>query len=1068
MLQINAARSIAVAGELRALLQEGSVDILCVQEPYQLKGKVVGYRSGTIRLVQPESKTPWVTTMAAQAGVHLFRCGTGRDEHMVHVKVAAASGEIHLINVYCQYSKPIEPFLDRLREMIIGIKSVERDPSIVLVMDANAKSESWHAGQLDDRGRQLEEFIIENQLWVVNERTNVPTYEATVGESFIDVTIASGNMRRKISGWRVTREIVAGDHNAVRFEISDGANGERSRRVHTGIEGYRLPKGTWEVFHHAYRRNVTEQWKEELERQHPDEIARMYMRALEKVCQEGLKRRSAASTAVPWWTSDLRRRRDEVKRARKRLARTRGAANDEALLEQRKEEYRRVRNVYTKEIRTEKANSWKRFVTIEGNKDPWGLVHKIASGKMREQTVWGALRKEDGTMTANWRESANVLLKKMVPKDARINETARQQELRRAAAAYSGTGLEPPISEIELSMAIGTLKNRRAPGMDGITAEIVKQIWKEDKHTMLTVLNRVFLAEKFPKEWKNADIRVILKAADRDVMELGSYRPIALLPVLGKVLEKIICGRITEHYKERGAENPAQYGFRKEKSVDDALVALRNSVRGTTEKYVVVLFTDIVGAFDNLWWPAVMRRLIEVECSKTLVNIMRSYLSGRVAYIKLAAGGQTKRTMERGCPQGSVLGPSVWGWCMDALLNQLDARSEGGKVTPVAYADDLAVIIRGNSRNELESRAATVTREIEGWCGDHKLKIAPEKTYAMLMKGKLDRERRPKIVMGGTRIQYCEVTRYLGVQLDARMGFVEHLKRARDKVTNYAMTVRRMARDNWGLKNGVLTVMYKGAFLPALLHGAPVWYDAGNRTLLQRHVNAAQRVMLLSITGACRTASTVALQVLAGCMPVDLEAVKKGLMHRVRRKMYVRWRNYTYMPEEDDEESANELRDWDDDNDRAIADERESERLKTERERIEREVYEEWQSRWTEETRGRELFKYVTNVRYKIDNKWFAPNRKLVWLLTGYGPINESLHRRGASQTRECQVCQRRVTETVDHMIWDCEEYEDIRYGYLRQMRGRHDKLVDSKRALDELNKYAEQMFERRKRIAPR
>jgi len=90
--------------------------------------------------------------------------------------------------------------------------------------------------------------------------------------------------------------------------------------------------------------------------------------------------------------------------------------------------------------------------------------------------------------------------------------------------------------------------------------------------------------------------------------------------------------------------------------------------------------------------------------------------------------------MERGCSQGSVLGPTAWNWCMDSLLQCLCEDTNEDEVDVIAYADDVAVLLMAHSRNSLEKTARQVSEIMSRWRSLHKLKIVVDKTNAMTVK----------------------------------------------------------------------------------------------------------------------------------------------------------------------------------------------------------------------------------------------------------------------------------------------------------------------------------------------
>jgi len=138
------------------------------------------------------------------------------------------------------------------------------------------------------------------------------------------------------------------------------------------------------------------------------------------------------------------------------------------------------------------------------------------------------------------------------------------------------------------------------------------------------------------------------------------------LPTIGKFYERIIVDRIQTYYEDLGLNSERQFGFKKKKSTEDAFITLRRGVTETSKKYVVAVFVDIEGAFDNLWWPSLITRVIESECSGTLLSILKSYFNNRKMMVRTKFD-KMERQMERGCPQGSILGPTAWNWAMHDL-----------------------------------------------------------------------------------------------------------------------------------------------------------------------------------------------------------------------------------------------------------------------------------------------------------------------------------------------------------------------------------------------------------------
>jgi len=182
-------------------------------------------------------------------------------------------------------------------------------------------------------------------------------------------------------------------------------------------------------------------------------------------------------------------------------------------------------------------------VTTKGNADPWGLAYKILRNKVKNDFNTFHSVKEGDASTFTWRDTATRLLVKMVPTDE-ITDDADMQNVEKTIRNYSNANLEPLVTEEETETAIQKIRNDKAPGLDGINLEIVKILWRVDKEIVLIILNNCLRKTTFPNSWKQAKLRPILKDIQKDPAQVQSYRPIALLPVMGKLFERIIVNRI--------------------------------------------------------------------------------------------------------------------------------------------------------------------------------------------------------------------------------------------------------------------------------------------------------------------------------------------------------------------------------------------------------------------------------------------------------------------------------------------------------------------------------------------
>ena len=149
-----------------------------------------------------------------------------------------------------------------------------------------------------------------------------------------------------------------------------------------------------------------------------------------------------------------------------------------------------------------------------------------------------------------------------------------------------------------------------------------------------------------------------------------------------------------------------------------------------------LLTLDIIGAFANAWHPSILARLREQKCTSNIYNIILDLLQDRTAHITLGNTSISK-SVTKGCPQGSVAGPTLWNVIVSALISQL---AEIPNMHIVAYADDIMHMFRGTSYSQILSTLQLALQIMQDWCNKNKLEIAKGKSALMPMYAKKKEE----------------------------------------------------------------------------------------------------------------------------------------------------------------------------------------------------------------------------------------------------------------------------------------------------------------------------------------
>ena len=405
----------------------------------------------------------------------------------------------------------------------------------------------------------------------------------------------------------------------------------------------------------------------------------------------------------------------------------------------------------------------------------------------------------------------------------------------------------------------------KAPGPDGILNLVLKKNINVITPSFLKIINACLNLCYFPKEWKKANVIIILKKGKKNDGSPRSYRPISLLSNLGKVFEKVIMHKLYNLSSEKNWISTLQFGFSKGKSTVDAVDNVVTVVENNNlkKKFTLCIFFDIKGAFDNAWHPGIIKKLIEKECPGSLIKLVHSYFNDRVVTYQ----NEVSRALEKSCPQGGILSPFLWLININDLLNEKIDKN----CIIQAYADDICMIISSESIGQLEEIAQKVFTKFEEWSAKNKLEFDKNKTEAVLFTNK---HKVPKITLkfGGDIIEVKEKVKYLGVILDRKLLWTDHVVSRINSAKQYSTRLLCAAKTTWGLKPFALRKLYKSVVESTILYAVPVWIAALKKKHILRKIKSAQRISMLTISKSFRSAQSEVITAISGVLPIHIRA----------------------------------------------------------------------------------------------------------------------------------------------------------------------------------------------------
>lgn len=612
--------------------------------------------------------------------------------------------------------------------------------------------------------------------------------------------------------------------------------------------------------------------------------------------------------------------------------------------------------------------------------DPWGRPYKAVMARLK------------GPTTAS--PSSPVLLQQIV-----TTLFPKQPELTYGDVMLADHRLNvPTISEEEMMKACSKIGDAKAPGPDGVPNVALKAAIRSRPELFLKTYNTCLAEGIFPTRWKLQKL-VLLPKGNKPPEDPSSYRPICLLDTAGKVLERIICNRMEEFSEGDQGLSQSQYGFRKARSTTDAITVVVDTARKAIEgkrwrrgakKYCAIVTLDVRNAFNSANWDRILDALRSMEFPEYIRRLILSYFSDRTLRYNTDAGPQTYN-ITGGVPQGSVLGPLLWNVMYDGVLRL--PMPAGTRI--VGFADDIAVVVVAKHLEEVTQIANEAIATIRQWLSSSGLHLADQKTEAVLVSSRKARET-ITFTIGGCNIVSQPSVRYLGVHIDDRLRFNEHLQivSARARATSNALS---RIMPNIGGPRQIRRRLLSSVVSSIMLYGAPVWSDALVVTAYARQITSVYRRSALRVARAFHTVSYDAVCVIADMMPIHLMAEERTKIYRRRRE---------------DQETDR----------RAIAKE------------IRTEMTMRWQQLWDASTKGRWTHRLISDIHVWSTRKHGEVDHYITQLLTGHGCFKAYQHRFRLDDDASCPVCQPEH-EDAEHVFFRCPRFHGQRLALQRYLR---------------------------------
>jgi hypothetical protein len=421
--------------------------------------------------------------------------------------------------------------------------------------------------------------------------------------------------------------------------------------------------------------------------------------------------------------------------------------------------------------------------------------------------------------------------------------SVRLEEFSRAKLRSHDSCIIPNITVFEVGKVICSLPNKKSMGSDTISTYLLKTSLPYIIEPLTYIYNISIQTNIFPKEFKIAKVIPLQKT--RDTTELTNFRPISLLSILSKPLEKHIHKHLTLHIDRHNLLHSFQSGFRKFHSCHTALVRLCDTFLSAINKreMAAAVFLDFRKAFDLVDHNILTHKLQFYINNNLTVKFLSSFLQGRLQRVYVDGEYSQLGKVSCGVPQGSILGPLLF----SLYVNDLPLHISNTNVSCDLFADDSSLHTCSTNLSQLKSDLQDSLTDVSNWCTQNKMILHPQKTKSMLITTRQKHQRAPlelKLMLHNNLIEQVSSHKVLGITIDDEFKWQIHINNINKTIARNLHLLRKL---NYFVDNDAKKLFFTAHCLSHINYASSTWCGAAQ--IHMKKLNSLHRRGLKLISG---------------------------------------------------------------------------------------------------------------------------------------------------------------------------------------------------------------------------
>ena len=793
-------------------------------------------------------------------------------------------GSIYVKRDYKKAVSEVISMLNEAHNTMIKMKAV----GILLFGDFNARHVTWGDTKNDANGIALMDQLDYAKFSICSAKN--PTFISVMGSSCIDFAIVSNNLTDNISSIKTDDEIELFSgaprmgHVPVIFNISkdDITNLSKPDHIITKLD---INKLHWENWTAQIEQQIVSKTSLQNE-DDPDllwhDINNIF---LESTKAHGALKRSSKHSK-PFWSADLTKLSNELRLARKAY-KQRNTDSSWEKLRKAKENFELQKQAEGKAFilkRTSNLNSAQ-------SKNFWKEFNKMFKKKVNNQIE--PLIEDDGNILTETKDINDLMFstffeakhlkafnfdEEFCATVTRMYNEAINNQTDQSTSDLDIQNLNQFISVEEIKKNIKQISSS-GKSFDNMSfhSTMLKHLGQEALKILCKLFNLCMHKRKWV--WKISEVIFLKKPGKDTYSKPGSYRPISITSYVGKLMERILAGRIDNFLTVKNLQDPYQEGFSKGKNSIRYLNRLNLGIHAdkTNNLTILCLFIDFEKAFDSVWINALIYKMAKIDIKGNILNIIHDFLTQRPIILNInGVKGSPKENTEYGLPQGSVLSPLLFKIFLMDFIQELETKPY---IELYKFADDGTVKVAAKDTPTCLKYFNEVLLNISSWKNKWRLKIncQKDKTEVICFHTAENNEALiPKTFkLENESINLVDKTKVLGLIIDKDLSYKYHAEETLKMLNMTWVDICKYSNREWGFNIHTMIQLIKTMFIPKLQYAGHIW-------ITERNLEEIQKLwykILKATIGAVFNISASLAEVILGLPPLELQTKINRIKH---------------------------------------------------------------------------------------------------------------------------------------------------------------------------------------------